>query len=157
MMVRTLEGKHLQYYEATLQLRDVTDAIIAFVKQEIARENIPLAKTVKEKNGYDFYLADSNFTKALGKKLQQKFGGQLQVTATLFGRKDSRAIHRLTVLFRGLLFNKGDVVEYKGESYTIKLLGKDILLQNPATGKKAHLKYKNIGMIRKKKSLDEDY
>lgn len=155
-MVRTLEGKHLQYYEATLQLRDVTEAAIAFVQQEIARENIPLAKVVKEKNGYDYFLADSNFTKALGKKLQQKFGGQLHVTATLFGRKDSRAINRLTVLFRGLLFVKGDIVEYKGEPYEVKMVAKDILLQSPATGEKVHLRYKDIGVIRKKISSDEE-
>lgn len=146
----------MQYYEATLQLRDVTDTVIAYVKNEIARESIPLAKTVKEKNGYDFYLADSNFTKALGKKLQQKFGGQLHVTATLFGRKDSRAIHRLTVLFRGLLFTKGDMVEYKGEPYEVKMLAKDILLQSPTTGEKVHLRYKDIELIRKKPSSDED-
>ena len=146
-MVRSIKGKHPQYYEAVLQLRSVTDEVIEFVKKEIVK--IPVAKMVKIKNGIDYYLADNDFTKALGKKLQQKFGGQQQVTASLFSKKDGKEIYRVTVLYRGVNFKKGDLVEYQGSEYTVKLLGKELMLQETKTGKKIHVKYKNTNRIKK--------
>ena len=148
-MVRTLAGKHPQYFEAILQLRDISQDVINVVEEEISRVQMPVAKEVKLKNGSDYYLADKDFTKALGKRLQQQFGGELLVTASLFGRKDGKEIYRVTVLFRQAPFKKGDVVEYQGEEYEVKLVGKGIFLQNKKTGKRAHVKYKDMKEIKK--------
>lgn len=148
-MVRDMTGKNPMYYEAILQLRDVSQEIINFAENDIKIRKIYLTKKVKVKNGWDYYLADSDLTKALGKKLQEQFGGEYVVTATLVGRKESRGIYRMTILFRGISFRKGDVVEYKGEKYNIIFVGKDILMQEVETGKKIHVRYKEIGMVRK--------
>jgi len=150
-MVRTLEGKRPEYYEAVLQLRDCGQEAVGVVKEKIAREGIPVAKVLEVAGGWDFYLADKNFTKALGKKIQERFGGDYKVTASLWGRKEGKEVHRLTVLVRGIGFKKGEIVEYKGEDYEVKLLlEKEIMLQKVKTGEKVHVKYKKMEKIRKK-------
>lgn len=149
-MVRDISKKHPGYYEAILQLRDCRGEVIRFVKGELARERIHIAKIVGIKGGQDFYLADNDFTKKLGKRLREKFGGDTKVTASLWGRKEGKEAYRVTVLFRGLHFKKGDIVVYEGEEYEIKLMGKDIMLKQVKTGEKTHVKYKEMDKIKKK-------
>lgn len=145
-MVRSLAGKHPSYFEAILQLREVSDKVIDFVKNEVEKAKIPIAKEKKVKNGFDFYLADNQFTKSLGKKLQQKFGGQVLTTASLHTQKKGKDLYRVTVLFRGIDFKKGDKVSYQGEEYEVKAIGKDIFLIGK---KKVHVKWKDVKEIRK--------
>jgi len=133
-----------------LQLRDCSDEIIDYVREQITRYKIPLAKVMKLKKGIDFYLADNQFTRALGKKLQVKFGGDYNVTASLWGRKSGKEVYRLTVLFRFIGFKKHDTVEFEGERYKVKLLlGTKLMLQNEKTGQKIQVKYRDIEMVRK--------
>ncbi len=152
-MVRSTLGKHPLYFEAILQLRDVSSAVIKYAEQEIRHNLIPLAKTVTTSNGQDYYLADSKFTKALGKRLQQEFGGQLLLTASLYGQKEGKEIYRITVLFRQASFQKRDTVFYRGEEYKVLAMGKEIVVQKLPAGKKLHLKYKEMGKIRKAPAL----
>jgi nonsense-mediated mRNA decay protein 3 len=147
-MVRTLTGKHPSYYEAVLQLREVSKKIHDFAFTEIHRAKIPITKTKKLKTGIDYYLADSNFAKALGKKLQQLYGGKVLTTASLFGVRKGKRVYRVTVLFRGVPFKKGQKVTYGGDTYSVKLMGKDILLQEVKTGKKVHVDYKEMRKIK---------
>jgi len=149
-MAKPIHGRHSQYYEAILQLRDVSDEVIGFVDDEIDRKDIPLAKVKKVTNGYDYYLGNSNLTKNLGKTLQEKYGGEFTVTATLFTRKEGKPVYRLTVLFRAVPFKKGDEVEYQGETFTVLISGKKIVLQPAKTGKKIQVRHKDMGKIKKK-------
>lgn len=142
--------KHSGYYEAVLQLRDVSGDVFDFVEKEIKKKEISVAKFKEVKNGYDYYLCNANLTKNLGKRLQEKFGGEFTVTANLFSWKDGKGIYRLTVLFRGILFKKGEEVEYQGERHIVIVLGKKLILQCSKTGKKVHLRYKDMEKIRKK-------
>ncbi|MBU0470732.1 MAG: hypothetical protein KKA62_03835 [Nanoarchaeota archaeon] len=146
-MVRSIEGKNLAYYEAIFQLRKVSPEVILFAREKIEKAGVHIAKEVRNKNGLDFYLSDNNFARALGKRLQEKFGGECTITASIFGRKSGKEIYRLTVLFRGISFQKGDIVEYLGSNYKVKLLGKDIFLQEVKIGKKVHVKYKDMDSV----------
>jgi NMD protein affecting ribosome stability and mRNA decay len=147
-MVRSIEGKHPEYYEGVLQLREIKQEVIDFAKKEIKKSGVHVAKTLKTKNGTDIFLSDNDFTRSLGKRLQQKFGGQLLVTASLFGRKSGKEIHRLTVLFRQAHFKKGNKVDFNGDEYLVKMINKDILLQNSLNGKKVHIKFNEIKKIK---------
>jgi nonsense-mediated mRNA decay protein 3 len=149
-MVRSMEGKRQQYFEATLQLRNVEKELISFVENEIIRAKIHVAKKDKVKNGYDYQLADNRFTQSLGKKLQQTAGGELAVTSSLFSQKDGKDIYRVTVLFRQAGFKKGDDVIYQGEEFNVKSIGKDILLVGISKPTKMHVKYKDMRRIKKK-------
>ena len=148
-MVRTLEGKHPSYYEAVLQLREVKVEIHPYVKTEIEQKKIPVTKIVELKNGVDIYLADSQFTRGLGKKLQQRFGGNLTITSSLFGRKKGKEIYRVTVLFRGVPFSSGEEVEYQSEPHKVIRCGKEIILQNKKTHLKIRVNIKEAKKIKK--------
>lgn len=148
-MVSSMVGKHPLYYEAILQLRDVAEKINSFALAEIQKAKVPIIKIVELRNGADIYLADSNFARAVGKRLQQSFGGKTVVTASLFGIKKGKRVYRVTVLFRGVPFRKGDKVIYAGEEYLIKSLIKDIFLQSTKTGKKIHVNWKEMKKVKK--------
>ncbi len=149
-MVKPIHGKHSEYYEAILQLREVTDEVIDFVDKEIKKKNIFVAKIKKVTNGHDYYLGNGNLTRNLGKTLQEKYGGEFVVTATLFTRKEGRPVYRLTVLFRAMPFKKGDLVEYHDETYNVIMSGKKVMLQQAKTGKKVQVWHKDIGKVKKK-------
>jgi len=144
-----MEGKHPGYYEAILQLRHPTELVLDFVYAEIERKGIYITKEEEEKNGIDIYLADGPFTRDLGHRLQAKFGGEYLVTAKLYGNKDGRDVYRLTVLFRQAHFAKHDLITYRGNTYIVKTLDKEIILQEEKTGKKIRLKYKEMSAIKK--------
>ena len=150
-MVRSLEGKHPQYYEAILQLRDVASDVVDFVNKEIMIQRIPVSKKDDVRNGSDYYLADSNFARSLGTKLQHRFGGEMIITSTLHTKKQGKDLYRITVLFRVAPFRKYDKVEYQGEEFDVKAMAKDIVLQNTKTGKKVRVKYKEMNAIKKLK------
>ena len=149
-MVRNLEGMHGLYFEATLQLRDVSQEVIDFAEEEIHRLKLHVAKVVNLKNGRDYFLSDNTLARRIGKNLQEKFGGKTEETASLWGVKKDREVYRVTVLFRGVNFKKNDLVIYQGEEYQVKILGKDIMLKHIKTGKKEHVRYKNMREIKKK-------
>jgi len=148
-MVKPVHGKHSEYYEAILQLREVADEVIDFVDKEIEKKNIFMAKVIPVTNGYDYYLGNANLTKNLGKTLQEKYGGEFVVTATLFTRKEGRPVYRLTVLFRAMPFKKGDQVEYHDEIYNVILSGKKVMLQHAKTGKKVQIWHKDMNKVKK--------
>tara|TARA_Y100000310_G_C20451794_1_gene701099 strand:- start:230 stop:679 length:450 start_codon:yes stop_codon:yes gene_type:complete len=148
-MVRSLTGKHPGYYEAVLQLRDVSQDVIDFVEKEIVKNSLSIVKFKKVKNGYDYFLSDNNLTKALGKKLQHHFGGELNITASLHTKKKDKELYRLTVLFREIKFKKLDKVLYQGDEYVVKGINREILLQNSKNGKKVRVKYKDMKRIKK--------
>ena len=150
-MARDLTGKHPNYYEAILQLRDVSQEVIDFTKKEISNQKMIATKIVKLKNGMDYYLSDNTQTRNLGKKLEQHFGGKCIVTASLHTKKDNKELYRTTILFREIPFRKGDIIEYDEEIYTIKSLIKDIFLQKNKTGKKVHLRFSEVKQIKKRK------
>ncbi|MEK6845792.1 MAG: NMD3-related protein, partial [Nanoarchaeota archaeon] len=120
-----------------------------FVLDGISRSGMRISKVTEHDNGVDLQLTDKNLTRNLGRMLQTKFGGECKISTSLYGQKDGKEIYRLTVLFRSFGLKKGDKVSYKGENYEIKLLGKDLLLQDPSSGKKIHVKYGEMGNFKK--------
>tara|TARA_Y100000310_G_scaffold242934_1_gene247225 strand:- start:22658 stop:23104 length:447 start_codon:yes stop_codon:yes gene_type:complete len=145
-MVRSLKGKHPNYYEAILQLRDISQTVLEYVDKQ--RDRVVVTKIVKVKNGYDYFLADNIQGRQLSRQLQARFGGEVLITSSLHTAKDSKELYRTTILFRESPFRKGDVVEYQGEEFVVKGLIKDIFLQNKKTGKKIHVKYKEMKRIK---------
>jgi NMD protein affecting ribosome stability and mRNA decay len=149
-MVRTLVGKHPNYFEAIIQLRDCSKEVVDFINTKITSRKIIVTKKVELKNGFDYYCADNDQARALGKTLQERFGGEYTVTSSLHTTIDSKEKYRVTHLFREAHFRKGDVVEFEGEDFNVKSLTKDIFLQNVKTGKKIHVKFKEMRSIKKK-------
>ena len=146
--MQTIDSKS-GYYEAILQLRDCSPKINDFLNSEMKKMSLSVAKIKTVANGTDYYLSDGNRAKILGRKLQQRFGGEYKVSASLFSRQDGKNIYRLTILFREIPFKKGELVTYTGEEYKITLIHPEIVLQHSQTGKKVRLKHKHMQELRR--------
>ena len=142
-----MEPRHKEYFEGTLQLRNVDNEVVDFVVKEIEKtEDTYIAKTKKVTNGFDIYVSRQRFLRSLGNKLQQKFGGQIKVSTKLHTRhkQTGRELHRVNVLFRMPDFKKGDIVTYKGDKIEIISMHKKIFAKDVKTGKKLNLSFKDL-------------
>jgi NMD protein affecting ribosome stability and mRNA decay len=148
-MVRSLVGKHPNYYEAIIQVRDNEQEVEKFMKNLIDTKKLLVNKISKMKNGQDYFCADNDQARAMSKKLQQTFGGEIKTTSSLHTQIDGKDMYRVTFLFRQAPFKKGDEVEYDEEIWEVKSLIKDIFLKNKKSGKKVHIRYRNMSQVKK--------
>lgn len=141
------EPKHKEYFEGILQLRNPSEELIDIAIKEIEKkEDANIAKVSKVTNGFDIYISSQRFLRTLGNKLQKRFGGQLTISTKLHTkhRLTSRELYRVNVLFRLPNFKKGDIITYRGDKIKIIAMHKKILAKDVKTGKKLHLKFKDI-------------
>ncbi len=137
---------NMQYYEGILQLRNPTKEVIRFVKNQIKKNNIHIAKEIRLKNGMDLYLSSQRFLRNLGIKLQKSFGGQLKTSRKLhtISRKTGKRLYRVTVLHKLPKFKAGETIKYRGEKIKIKSIGKKISAKNIKTGEKLQISFDDI-------------
>jgi NMD protein affecting ribosome stability and mRNA decay len=149
-MVRSLVGKHDKYFEGILQLRNVNQKIVEFVEDDLKNGHIAVSQVKKVKNGFDFYLSDNDYTRALANRLQKKFGGELKFSSSLHTKVKGKDAYRMTALFRYPAFAKGDIVDFGGDIFKVKTMGKDIVLIGQGKNtKKLHLRYRDMTQIKK--------
>lgn len=141
-----LNGKHPNYYEGILQLRDYSKKLKDFVNQQIKDNNIYVAKRVKLKNGIDILVSSNKFLIKLAKQLKQDFSGDLKISKKLFSkdRMTQKEIWRITVLFREANIKLGSTIEVRGEKYKINSIGKNIEAKNLNNGKKKLFSFDEI-------------
>ena len=136
--------KHSKYFEGILQLRNPTEEVTQFIKSELEKNPaIFISKTVKLRTGLDIYFSSKKFLQGLGRQLQQKFGGELKISAEHFSRdrQTSKDMFRVNVLYRYTGIKTGAIINYRGEELTILSAGKNIHAINKKTGKKSMLKH----------------
>ncbi len=126
------------YYQGILQLRDVNEDILGFVHSQIRkREGITVTRTVKFTDGLDLYITSQKFIRILGKKLKDRFGGELKVSAKLHTtNRQGKELYRVNLLFRPLKYRKGDIISIRDEKVRLTGIGKKIFARNLNTGKK---------------------
>ena len=130
-----------QYFEGTLQIREATPELLDFVRRDIAkhaRDGVHVTKESGKGKNIDFRLTSTKYMRALGKKLKQKFNGELTETSKLFSRnkQTSKEVHRTTVLFKMRKYKIGDIVKSRGRKVKIKTIGKRVSGVDVETGKK---------------------
>lgn len=113
-----------QYYEAILQIRNYRDEVLEFVKSEIKKNNIKVPKREKMKNGMDIQLSSKTFATSLGKKLFNKFAGELKTSPKLVGRKNGKDLYRITIYYEPSEFGEGDIVEVDGKVIKVRKCSK---------------------------------
>ena len=148
-MVRSLTGKHALYFEATLQLRLINKEIIDYVENQFRKAHIPIVDSGEVKNGMDYKVADKRFTRALGKKLRQRYGGQVKETATLHTKIKGKDAYRVTVLYRMANFRRGDKVMFHGERFEVLSMAKEIVLRGLDDRQKLRVKYELMKKVTK--------
>jgi NMD protein affecting ribosome stability and mRNA decay len=138
-----------QAFNGILQLRNPNEEILEFVKNELKKGREKGYHCNKEDdvtNGRDYQLTDSQFTRNMGKALQNKFGGELLETAKLVTRskETSKDLYRITVLFRYPKFKKGDIVEYKGRDVKVINFAKKVYVEDLHSHKKEQADFDKI-------------
>ena len=130
------------YYQGILQLRNVNEGILSFVRNQIKkRDGVYVTKTVKFDNGVDLYITSQKFIRMLGKKLKESFGGELKISAKLHTKsRQGRDLYRVNALFKLSKYKKGDIVSVRGDEVRLIHIGKKIFARNLKTGKKVTIR-----------------
>ena len=134
------------YYQGILQLRNVNDEIMSFVRNQLKKKgDVMITRTVKYPDGLDMYITSQKFIRVLGKKLKESFGGELKVSAKLHTRnKQGKDLYRVNVLFRLLKYKKGDTVSIRGDTVRLIRVGRKIFARNLKTGKRMTIRGKDF-------------
>ena len=134
------------YFQGILQLRDVNNEILSFVHNQIEkRSDIAVTKTVTFPNGIDLYITSQKFIRILGKKLKDRFGGELKISSKLHTRsKQGKDLYRVNVLFKLSKYKKGDIVFVRGDKLRLISIGKKIFARNSETGKKVTIRSRDL-------------
>tara|TARA_Y100000310_G_scaffold167610_2_gene167547 strand:+ start:32398 stop:32715 length:318 start_codon:yes stop_codon:yes gene_type:complete len=102
-MKKKQQHRASNYFEATIQLRPKSPVLLEFVVNEVEKRKDVFISEVKTcKTGFDVLISSQRFARSLGKKMKDRFKGELKVTKTLFSRdrQSSKTLYRATVLFR---------------------------------------------------------
>ncbi len=144
--------KHVNYFEAILQLRnpygDVEDMMHYVIQRtkEKAQEGVFISKRKKTTNGFDLYLSSNSFAVEIGRELYRAFGGELKISKKTFSQHKltSRVLYRVTVLFRMAPFRVGDVILFEGKPLKLLEVAKKVVAENIEKGRLVELHYKGI-------------
>lgn len=130
------------YYQGILQLRDINDEILSFVRNQIKKRNgVAITKTIILPNGLDLYITSQKFIRVLGKKLNDSFGGELKISSKLHTKsRQGKDLYRVNVLFRLSKHKIGDVISVRGDRVRLIRVGKKIFARDLKTGKKITLR-----------------
>ena len=134
------------YYQGILQLRDVNEEILSFVRNQIKkRGEVFITKTVKLPNGFDLYITSQKFIRILGKKLKESFGGELKISAKLHTRnKQGKDLYRVNAMFRLLKYKRGSIVNVRGEEVRLVRMGQKIFAKSMKTGRRMTIRSSDL-------------
>ena len=134
------------YYQGILQLRDINDEVIDFVRNQVRkRDNVFITKTVKLDNGIDMYITSQEFIRILGKKLRESFGGELKISSKLHTKsRTGKDLYRVNALFRLSKYKKGSIVSVRGDEVRIISFGRKIFAKDLKTGKKIMIRSSDL-------------
>jgi NMD protein affecting ribosome stability and mRNA decay len=135
--------KHVKYFEGILQLRNPSEELLKYVYRTIDRDNRAwIGQEKKVRGGIDLYLSSQKYIRTLGKKLKERFPGDLKTSRKLFTvqRGTGKRLYRVNVLFRLYPFKVGSDIEMSGEKYKVLRIENQITVQNIKSGKKEKIK-----------------
>ncbi|HLC74319.1 MAG TPA: NMD3-related protein [Candidatus Nanoarchaeia archaeon] len=126
------ELRHANYFEATVQLRNVSKEVMRFAYDDVEKNGIVISKEIKMDNGVDFFVDSRKYAQQLGKKLQHKFGGMIKSSARVFtkDRQTSKDVYRVTIMFKQFPYKKGEKFMLKGEELIVKAVGTDVITED---------------------------
>jgi len=139
------EAPHKEYFEGILQIRGGTEELLTWIRKQIKKDQrSTVTKEKRLKTGVDMYLSDQHYLQSLGKKIKAHFPGILTVSQKLhtLHRVTSKALYRVTVLFRPLSVKKGDIVTVRGEKVEILRIAKRAQVKEVDSGKKKEIDLK---------------
>lgn len=142
-----IDYMHNDYFEGILQLRAPTEEVLAFIDSEMTKHGkVRISKTKRVADGVDMYVTDQRFLQNLGRRLKDRFSGQLKVAPRLFSKDHmtSRNIYRVNVLFRMPAFSRGDSLIVNGRRVKVLSVKKMVQLQDLETGEKLAVPFEKV-------------
>jgi NMD protein affecting ribosome stability and mRNA decay len=136
------EKEGTQYFEAVLQIRspdyDILEKSIGFLQQRVAslrHKGMFINKVERLDDGYDLYVTNKKVAQALGKELQDNFGGEYKSSPHLFSKnkQTSKNIYRVSILVNLPGFEKNDIILVNDRVYKVEKLGSKIKLSDLIT------------------------
>jgi nonsense-mediated mRNA decay protein 3 len=145
----TCSKKAGRYFEATVQVRgsssrdmsakEIEDCML--LAQSMAEagleggERLSFISEMKEtKGGLDIVLGSARLGRQLARAIHQRFGGRLEETSKLVGRRDGRDIYRITLLVRLPRLRKGDILLLQSNLFQVEGFSGRRTLVDPLTG-----------------------
>ncbi|MGC8562115.1 MAG: NMD3-related protein [Thermoplasmata archaeon] len=130
------------YYEAIIQLRgekgERLDSILEYLVrlvEEAPSRDVFLTKMDRIKEGYDLYLSDKQYSRAIARKVIDRFGGTFKETSHLVGMKKGTELYRITVSIRIPDFQKSDILGIDDNLFLVKSIKGDIVTLLKFNGK----------------------
>ena len=133
------------YFEGTLQLRNVNDEIIDFIKDYLKNNNVFISKESKQPKGYDITVSDKKKIQNFGSMLQKKYGGILKISPRLHTRnkQTSKDVYRVNVYFEAPDYKVGDVIKVEKKLIIIAGIKKNVIGKDLATDKNVSIDLSN--------------
>ena len=134
------------YYQGILQLRDIDDDVIEFVRSQInKRDDVAVTKVVKHSNGFDYYITSQKYLQILAKKLRESFGGFLKTSSRLHTKsRTGKDLYRVNVLYRQTIHKIGDIVNVRGDDYKLIHIGGKVFAKDVKTGRRKTLRSEDL-------------
>lgn len=131
---------HEEYFEAVLQLRNVSEEI---VRDVVDRAGDELAWAEEVENGVDVYMQDQNRAKRLAHELRDLYGGDVAISSSLYtiDSQSSEKVYRLTATVRFPDIAPGDHIVVDDRLYRVEGLGKDVKVWDVAHEKETRIDY----------------
>jgi nonsense-mediated mRNA decay protein 3 len=121
------------YYEAILQLRGERGERLEHILktlleaiEEAPSKDVFLTKMERIKEGYDLFLSDKQYARAIARKIIERFGGTFKETSHLVGMKKGTELYRITVSIRIPNFQKSDVIRTGNDLYLVVSIKSDL-------------------------------
>ena len=145
------------YFEATGQLRsagrrlDADELAVMRASLDEFLTDMPpdpmffITKEGKVQGGFDIVLGSKSLARSWGRRLVQRWGGQLKETNSIVGRKDGVDLTRLTLLYRRPAFDVGDVIRWRDEVWRIGSWANDrALLHKVERAQRCGVKWRDL-------------
>jgi nonsense-mediated mRNA decay protein 3 len=138
-----------RYFEATVQVRGSSPRDLSAEEMADCRllaesmaeagleggERLSFISEIKEtRGGLDIVLGSARLGRQLARAIFQRFGGRLEETSKLVGRKDGRDIYRITLLVRLPRLRKGDILLLRGNLFQVESFSGRRTLVDPLAG-----------------------
>jgi NMD protein affecting ribosome stability and mRNA decay len=145
--------KQGDYFEGILQLRNIDENILNFVKRYCKKNKVFLPEEKKVKNGINLKISDKKKIHNLIPLLQKNFGGITKENAQVFSqdRQTSKVVYRVNFYYEAPDYKIGDVIKIDNKVIHIHKISKTISGIDLKTGKKTNVDAKKDYTVLEKK------
>ncbi len=123
-----------KYFESTVQVRGSISRPLTDREMEECRrmalsmadagyrsgDQLSFVQDIKDvKGGIDIILGSTQLGRHIARAIYERFGGKLNESSKLVGKKDGRDVYRSTILVRFPRLKRGDIVSFQGRLFEV--------------------------------------